>query len=355
MQLVQCTTLTVLSTIAYLRDLFPEEAFQDFVFAQLPLKQLKRGAISEADAFLDWIEIGCFDALCRNYLKEIVFGINCGPSDSSYVTETFSIGVQYFAQEKSQPALQFEHKNVPANREAFYGECGYSSEDIHHNVSKLLKSVCLVVQQLQQLSDSKCISMKLYFNDIAPASYQPPFFKDLDDSSNNFFKVDESNALSFKFGATTTPFHGLELQMKTSKGKNSNQYKICPPKSTTPILQLQPETQDLYSQITNPHDDDLISVEIFGSNREIRKNTEVIVQKQEPAEVVCFDNNKFHKNVNNYPNENSKFECKPKIQPEIFLQKDSQQKEIAIIHCPDEEEKMDVGIIRCMCNDTKVR
>ena len=39
-----------------------------FPQAELPLKRLKRGAIPEADIFLNWIEVGCFDAICKNYL-----------------------------------------------------------------------------------------------------------------------------------------------------------------------------------------------------------------------------------------------------------------------------------------------
>lgn len=80
LECIKSTTLSVLSTIAYLRDLFPESAFYQHSFAQLPLKKIKRGIMSEADSFLDWIEKGCFDAINRNYLKCIVFAIYCNQS-----------------------------------------------------------------------------------------------------------------------------------------------------------------------------------------------------------------------------------------------------------------------------------
>jgi hypothetical protein len=219
-QSVECiksTTLSVLSTIAYLRDLFPESVFYQHSFAQLPLKKIKRGIINEADSFLDWIEKGCFDAINRNYLKCIVFAIYC---HQSKLIETFTINVNTLDCPTGKGTMNVGYRgNVMDNP----FEVKESQDlDIYKSINKLLKTVCLIVQQLEELPEVKCLTMKLYYTDKTPENYQPPFFKSAQNNSSNALndEIKGQNVMTMTFGQSETPFHGIEVKMCTIKGKN---------------------------------------------------------------------------------------------------------------------------------------
>ena len=59
---------TVFACIAYLRDLFPEKAFEDDIIAGMTLKRIRPNVSPGSDRFIDWIEKGCFDVLAKKYV-----------------------------------------------------------------------------------------------------------------------------------------------------------------------------------------------------------------------------------------------------------------------------------------------
>ncbi|KAJ3318026.1 hypothetical protein HDV06_000876 [Boothiomyces sp. JEL0866] len=73
--LVQNLVKATIGSIAYIRMLFPEDAFETKGIDGVAIKTLKRDFTSESNCLLDWLEIGVFDALERKYLKQLVFGI----------------------------------------------------------------------------------------------------------------------------------------------------------------------------------------------------------------------------------------------------------------------------------------
>lgn len=94
--------------------------------------------------------------------------------------------------------------------------------DIYKSINRLLKAVCLIVQQLEELPEVKCLTMKLYYTEKTPKNYQPPFFKSAPGESCSFAddQLKGQNAMSMTFGQSETPFHGIEVKMCTMKGKN---------------------------------------------------------------------------------------------------------------------------------------
>lgn len=73
---IQDMIISTFGTVGYLRNLFPENNFEDVNVAGLSLKKIKKGISAEADTVLDWIEQGVFDALEKKYLETLAFGIS---------------------------------------------------------------------------------------------------------------------------------------------------------------------------------------------------------------------------------------------------------------------------------------
>ena len=63
------------SCVGYLRDLFSESCFEDDVHADISLKRMRRGASSQTDSLLDWIELGIMDAITKKYVIIIILSI----------------------------------------------------------------------------------------------------------------------------------------------------------------------------------------------------------------------------------------------------------------------------------------
>lgn len=51
------------------RNIFPEAAYRDDMVTDMTVKKLARGAQGESDAFLNWLELGAFDALEKTYVR----------------------------------------------------------------------------------------------------------------------------------------------------------------------------------------------------------------------------------------------------------------------------------------------
>jgi hypothetical protein len=88
---------TALSSIAYLRDLFPEDCFSEKRLTGVKVKTLLPESL-EARLLIQWMEVGVFDALKKGYLDTMIFGIQASPKnegDSPILLESYSFKVKY--------------------------------------------------------------------------------------------------------------------------------------------------------------------------------------------------------------------------------------------------------------------
>ena len=61
----------------------------------LPIKALRRGGSSQADTLLDWLELGCFDALARKHLRTMVFAIYTDSTAPHTLCESYQFDFSY--------------------------------------------------------------------------------------------------------------------------------------------------------------------------------------------------------------------------------------------------------------------
>ncbi|KAI2655167.1 HORMA domain-containing protein 1 [Labeo rohita] len=78
----------------------------------------------------------------------------------------------------------------------------------------LVRKLYMLMQNLGPLPDNICLNMKLfYYDDVTPQEYQPPGFKD-DDSETLIF---EREPVNLTMGEVVTPFHSLKMSVTTER------------------------------------------------------------------------------------------------------------------------------------------
>ncbi|XP_073247203.1 HORMA domain-containing protein 1-like [Porites lutea] len=177
------------SSITYLRTIFPEHAFGDRCLEDLNLKILKDDSTCPgACQVIQWIK-GCFDALDKKYLRMIVIGIYGDAEDPDTVIESYTFKFSYMDKEVSI----FRNGNKIAS--------AHTERDTKKATIRLLRTIILLSQTLSSLPDDVMMTMKLlYYDEVTPPDYEPPGFKHTSNDEFNF--VDEP--LNIKVGDVST-------------------------------------------------------------------------------------------------------------------------------------------------------
>ncbi|XP_065645703.1 HORMA domain-containing protein 1-like [Hydra vulgaris] len=178
------------SSISYLRALFPENAFGDRCLEDVNLKILRDdSACPEACRVIQWIR-GCFDALEKKYLRAVLVGIYEDPDDPDTVIEEYSFKFSY----GNGAGLDIYRNGVQIST-------ARSDAETKKATIRLLRTIVLLSQTLSPLPDDVMMTMKLlYYDDVTPEDYNPPGFKDC--SLDNFNFKDEP--MNIKVGDVST-------------------------------------------------------------------------------------------------------------------------------------------------------
>uniref|UniRef100_T2M9R3 HORMA domain-containing protein 1 n=1 Tax=Hydra vulgaris TaxID=6087 RepID=T2M9R3_HYDVU len=165
------------SSISYLRALFPENAFGDRCLEDVNLKILRDdSACPEACRVIQWIR-GCFDALEKKYLRAVLVGIYEDPDDPDTVIEEYSFKFSY----GNGAGLDIYRNGVQIST-------ARSDAETKKATIRLLRTIVLLSQTLSPLPDDVMMTMKLlYYDDVTPEDYNPPGFKVI---SSHYFADD---------------------------------------------------------------------------------------------------------------------------------------------------------------------
>ncbi len=208
--LIQQLILTTFSCVGYLRDLFDDSCFDVLTLDDLSLKKLKRNKSKEADMMLDWIERGCFDAIEKKYLKMAVFGIYLDQRNPYDMAETYTFRISYpDGSNASESLMSIERNDVPIIH------ISHTESKFKESAIKLLRSLCVMVQTLKGLPETKYLTMKLfYYDERTPVDYQPPFFKESpsEDLSGFTFRYQPTK---MDFNTIETPYHSIHVKLQS--------------------------------------------------------------------------------------------------------------------------------------------
>ncbi|MCJ8732016.1 hypothetical protein PDJAM_G00205850 [Pangasius djambal] len=195
------------SSITYLRGIFPEDAYRSRYLEDLCIKVLKEDCTSPgACKIVKWL-IGCFDALEKRYLQIVLIGVHRDPDDTNHVIESYQFKFKYTDHGPQMDILRNE--NI---------EMTVTMEDTKKASVLLIRKLFLLMQNLDALPDDVYLTMKLYYyDDVTPSDYEPPGFKEGMCDSLWF----EGTAVHFRVGDLQTPFHVLKVGVAAEQGRVS--------------------------------------------------------------------------------------------------------------------------------------
>ncbi|KAG0327175.1 DNA binding protein [Podila horticola] len=209
-----------LGCIMYLRGMFPDKAFEDDNTHQVRIKRLVRGKHSEADMLLDWLEHGIFDALSRQYLRQLVVGISLDLGEAKMIqqdsndkmVETYTFNFSY---QDGRPSVQLE---APSERASGSGQHSQAPTlqtvaQVQGSIAQMLRRLIVYTQTLEALTAEKFVNIRLYYwREVTPADYEPPGFGACRPGSDPF--QIESPAAKISMGNVSTGHHSLELHIQ---------------------------------------------------------------------------------------------------------------------------------------------
>ncbi|XP_028905350.1 HORMA domain-containing protein 2 isoform X2 [Ornithorhynchus anatinus] len=150
----------ILSSITYLRGLFPESSYRTYFLDGRAYKVLHEDVnFPGVNKIIEWVE-GCFQAMERKYLRSAMFTNN---------TEAYMFYFDY--PEEGNEMNLWSHSNQG------YG-MGITSE-VKRSIPLLVEKLYQLYHKLSSLPDNVELSMKLfYYNDVTPDDYHPLGFQE---------------------------------------------------------------------------------------------------------------------------------------------------------------------------------
>lgn len=159
--------------IAFIRNIFPENYFSErSIFDdQLNVKVLNpKCGLSRR--LVDWMEKGVTEALYKEYLKCLRFGITSDDKGENLIEEyVFTFAYQSDGEIRLQ--ILNSIKKSPVNALKSTG----SIEQLKGQVSKMTRLLIALMASFDPLPSKKYISLHLEYHDRAPKNYEPPFFE----------------------------------------------------------------------------------------------------------------------------------------------------------------------------------
>ena len=158
--------------IAYIRNLFPSDYFSErVIFADCNVKVLNPKC-NLSKRLVDWVEKGIFEALYKEYLKSLRFGITRDEMGKDLIEEyTFTFAYEDDGEIRMQ--ILNSIKKAPVNSV----KTG-SVKQLKNQVAKMYRLLVALMSSFDPLPDVKHTFMHLeYYEKRTPKSYEPPYFE----------------------------------------------------------------------------------------------------------------------------------------------------------------------------------
>nr|XP_016853996.1 PREDICTED: HORMA domain-containing protein 1 [Anolis carolinensis] len=202
--LVKRLLAIAVSCITYLRGIFPECAYGTRYLDDFCVKILREDKNCPSSSQLVKWMLGCYDALQKKYLRLLMLAVYTDQEDPETITECYQFKFKYT---DHGPSMDFTSKNPENNS-------NISCVDTKKASILLIRKIYVLMQNLGPLPDDVCLTMKLfYYDEITPADYQPPGFKEGECQEIAF----EGEPTFLNVGEVPTPFHKLKVKVMTEK------------------------------------------------------------------------------------------------------------------------------------------
>ncbi|XP_063276560.1 HORMA domain-containing protein 1 isoform X3 [Prinia subflava] len=200
LMLVKRLLAVAVSCITYLRGIFPESAYGTRYMDDVCVKILREDKNCPGSTQLVKWMLGCYDALQKKYLRQIVLAVYTQPEDPETVTECYHFKFKYT---HNGPLLDFGSKDKKP-------DCSISCADTKKASILLIRKIYVLMQNLSPLPNDVCLTMKLLYYDEG--------FKEAKDEGLVF----NEEPMYLNVGEVPTPFHMLKLKITTEKHRMEN-------------------------------------------------------------------------------------------------------------------------------------
>merc|ERR1719153_86726 len=188
-----------ISSITYIRGMFPEDAYVNKSLDKLSLKILKEKTEHEnAGTLAGWL-LGAFEAIEKKYLKSLMLSVYVDPSCPNTVHEMY---IFRFSYPGGVPTCEVQGTNKQSAKVA--------QDDIYLTTQKLLRTVLLITQGLGPLPTSAYLSIKLtYYDEVTPTDYEPTGYC----ATDIIDPILPSGVQRYNSGKVSTAHHGVKLKV----------------------------------------------------------------------------------------------------------------------------------------------
>ncbi|XP_039139405.1 meiosis-specific protein PAIR2-like isoform X3 [Dioscorea cayenensis subsp. rotundata] len=200
--------------ISYIRGLFPEKYFNDKSVPALEMKIKKLMPMdAESRRLIDWMEKGVYDALQKKYLKTLLFCI-CEEINGPMIEE-YAFSFTYASSNGQEVFMNVSGSGNRKNNATFKSNStDITPDQMRSSACKMVRTLVQLMRTLDQMPNNRTILMKLlYYDDVTPEDYEPPFFRCCSESeaSNAWAK----NPLKMEVGNVNSKHFVLALKVKS--------------------------------------------------------------------------------------------------------------------------------------------
>ena len=189
-----------ISSIAYLRALFPSECFRDRDIQGTRFKTLARSSMSEE--FLQMIEDGVLGAMKMEVVHAILFDIHSGEEVDESNDESTLLERYQFQITRADEAQQGRDQNASKPTKA----------EVQKQIAMMIRQMTMVTGLLKPLPDTKTIVIKIVFNLGCEMPSTPiPHFSLGDDFFNEEFC---STVSAQPLGSIETGHHTIQVKLQ---------------------------------------------------------------------------------------------------------------------------------------------
>jgi len=188
-----------LSNITWLRGMFPEDVYADKTLGGIKIKTLREKTDNEeAKTLAKWL-IGAFDAIEKNYLREMIFFIYLDEHKPEEVFEKYTFSFRY---EDGQAAFQMTKEDQVKKP--------VEMTNIRETTKILIRNIVATTSTLEPLPKTAFVAIKLsYYDEVTPMDYEPEGF-----AASTLEEAPMASSVSL--GGVTTNHHALRLSVATS-------------------------------------------------------------------------------------------------------------------------------------------
>ena len=203
------------SNITYLRTMFPEKAYANRSLDGLSLKILKsKNECPEALKVANWM-LGAFDALEKKYLRELILVVYKDKANPDIVEEMYTFKFSYPEGHTSCQILKGKEEVKKK----------ISDNDVYKSTQNLLRTLVILTQSMNPISDDSSLTMKLtYYDEVTPEDYEPAGFLPTPLVQPQL----PAGSAVLQSGQVSTLYHSVNLGVQAVVGPG-NEHEDLPP------------------------------------------------------------------------------------------------------------------------------